>query len=394
MQGQQMKSMNGIGLLNLIREHGPVSRAALANLSRLSKSTVSSIMDDLILRGLVVEEGRGKSGATGGKRPTLVRFNERNGRLMAVEIGAAQVQFAMTDLEGKILDRHCLNSELEGGPNHVLDRVEWGIRELSSRDREFRTQLRAISIAASGPVDVERGIILDTGNVFNWRNVAVKERLEPALKVPVFVDNNVNMAALAELQHGVARGEQNFVLIRLDTGIGCGVIVGGKLYYGSNWAAGEIAHLVLNVDDAERNWGARGYLENNVAEDRIAERARAASAHSPIIATLAKERGEAAALITAGLSGDPAAAAIVHNIAMHLGLGVGAIAATYDPALIVLQGPLFDPLLEQIKQVANRMLPWGAKIILSGLGDDAVLLGAVVAARSQAYEGIARALDI
>jgi glucokinase len=386
------KSLNGVGLLNLICEHGPVSRAALANLTHLSKPTVSSIMDDLIRRGLVIEEGLGKSGVSGGKRPTLVRFNTQHGFLIAVEIGAAEIRLALTDLEGLILDRHCLSSELHGGPKHVLDRVEQGIRELSRRGRTS-AKLRVVSIAASGPVDVQRGVIHDTGNVFNWNNVPVKATLEPALGVPVWIDNNVRMAALGELYHGVARGEQDFVLIRLDTGIGCGIIVGGKLYYGSHWAAGEIAHLIFNVADAERDWGLRGYLETTVAEDRVANRARAAASQSPTVAALAKELGDAPALLAAGLAGDPAAAEVVQSIAIHLALGVGSIAATYDPSLIVLQGRLFEPLLERIKQVVSRMLPWGARISLSGLGDDAVLLGAIAAARSRAFESIVKTLD-
>jgi len=386
------KSLNGVGLLNLICEHGPVSRAALANLTHLSKPTVSSIMDDLIRRGLVVEEGLGKSGVSGGKRPTLVRFNPQHGFLIAVEIGAVEIRLALTDLEGLILDRHCLSSELDGGPKHVLDQVEQGIRELSRRGRTS-AKLRVVSIAASGPVDVQRGVIHDTGNVFNWNNVPVKATLEPALGVPVWIDNNVRMAALGELYHGVARGEQDFALIRLDTGIGCGIIVGGKLYYGSHWAAGEIAHLIFNVADAERDWGLRGYLETNVAEDRVANRARAAASQSPTVAALAKELGDAPALLAAGLAGDPAAAEVVQSIAIHLALGVGSIAATYDPSLIVLQGRLFEPLLERIKQVVSRMLPWGARISLSGLGDDAVLLGAIAAARSRAFESIVKTLD-
>ena len=386
------KSLNGVGLLNLIREHGPISRAALATLAHLSKPTVSSIMDELIRRSLVVEEGLGKSGASGGKRPTLVRFNERNGYLVAVEIGGTEIRLALTDLEGTILDEHRISSQLDGGPKHVLGRVNQGVRELSGSEGAVRSKLQVVSIAASGPIDVRGGVIHDTGNIFNWASVPVRDILEPVLGVPVWIDNNVNMAALGELDHGVARGEQNFVLIRLDTGIGCGVVVGGQLYYGSHWAAGEIAHLILNTADAARDWGLRGYLEVNVAEDRVAEQSRAAAAESPAIAALAKEMGDAPALIAAGLAGDPAAAT-VERIATHLALGVGAIAATYDPSLIVLQGRLFEPLLEHIRTVVNRMLPWGARISLSSLGEDAVLLGTIAAARAQAFERIVRALD-
>ena len=378
-----MKSVHGIGLLNLIRERGPISRADLAKASRLSKPTVSSLVDSLIRRGLVFEEGPGQSGVRGGKIPTLVKFNAGAGVLAAVEIGSAVTRAALTDLEGVVLDRHDAPTEVEGGAERVLERAVSLLRAVLLRGRGRRSRLRLIAVATSGRVDVGRGVALEIGNVFNWSNVAVRERIGAAFKVPVFVDNDVNMAALGELHHGAAAGENDFVLIRLQTGIGCGVVLNRRVHHGAHWAAGEIAHAVLSEAAAASDWGPRGYLENVVAEDRVAEGARQSgfSGLDPV--------GE---LVDAAARGHAGARAIVDRLATHLGLAAALVAAAYDPPLIVLQGRLFRILFERVAKLAARVIPWGVEIRLSTLGEEAVLLGTTISARSQAYERIAKEL--
>ena len=242
-----MRSINGIELLNLISEHGPISRASLAKLSCLSKPTVSSQVETLVRQGWVVELGQGESGAKGGKKPTLVRFNADAGRLFAAEIDAQYVRLAAADLEGRIRERMTrpIGSNLSAAG--VLGIVQNGLEQLIAGQPSAGIQ-RVISIAAPGRVDVHRGVVLDAGNLFNWSNVPIKERFEAEFGLPVCVDNDVKMATLAEIQFGAAKGEKDVVLVRLDTGIGSGVVSRGKLLHGRSWAAGEIAiHVTTSV---------------------------------------------------------------------------------------------------------------------------------------------------
>lgn len=384
MKAPIMKSVNGIGLLNFIRENGPVSRAGLAKLSRLSKPTVSSLVEDLIRRGLVVEEGPGTSGARGGKIPTLIKFNAGCGLLVAVDIGSDCIRAALTDLEGAIIDRSATPTQVELGADGVLERTRQVVAGLLSGARGRRSRLRAIAVSTSGRVDVGRGLVLETGNVFNWRNVPLKERLEGAFRCSVLVDNDVNMAALAEKHHGAARGLENFVLIRLQTGIGCGIVLGGKVYHGANWAAGEIAHAVLAEAAAASDWGPRGYLESIVGEDVVLECIRQAGIDGP---------EPIAALEEAAARGESRACALLDRVANHLGMAAALVAAAYDPSMIILQGKFLRVLFPRVTAMVDRVIPWGAKVTLSSAGDDAVLLGTVIAARVHAYERIARGLN-
>ena len=381
----EMRRRNGALLLDLIRREGPVSRADLARRSGLTKPTVSSQMAALLRRGVVVEQGPGDSKARGGKRPTLVGFNADCGRLVGVEIGASRVRIELTDLNGAALGRLTLAVHPERGAGRILEIIAKGIAKVLENGP--RRKITVVGIAAPGRVDARQGVVLEAGNVFNWQDVAVREHLEKALRLPVVVDNDVNLAALGEMRGGVAVGLRNFVLIRLTTGIGAGVVLEGKLWQGSHWAAGEIGHILLDHAEVNGGGGPRGYLESLVASDRLTERARAASSS---LAALIGAQDLPQALKEAVRLEDPAAGEILDNLARHLGMATVQVAAAFDPELIVLQGELFDLVIDRIRRIVERAVPWPVRIESSTLGDDAVLLGAISVARGAANELLAR----
>ncbi len=387
-----MKKMNQLSLLTLIMEHGPISRSDLARLSRLSKPTVSAQVEGLIRNRLVSEAGPGESGRRGGKKPTHLEFNAGYGYLAIGEIDPLEIRLAVTDLKGYIVAQGQFKTEAHLGAASVTQRLVDGLSRLLRQSGRTQ-QLRLVAIAASGRVDVRRGVILAAGNLFNWENGPLADPLSAILKTPVLVDNVVNLAALAEMNYGAAKGVEDFILVHHDTGIGCGVILGGKLHRGSNWAAGEIAHYILDLNKAETDWTPRGYLELQVGADRIVERMRQKASLRNLLRGFMAGEGELAALWTARQQGDPAAQEIVTGLVLNFGVAIANVAITYDPSLIVLQGDIFPPLLEEIEQVARRAVPWLPRLAVSSLGKDAALQGAIVAARTQAHEEIAKALN-
>jgi glucokinase len=387
-----MKRMNQLSLLTLIMEHGPISRTGLARLSRLSKPTVSAQVEDLIRKRLVSETGAGESGRRGGKKPTYLEFNAGYGYLAVGEIDPFEIRLAVTDLKGSMIARAQFPTEAQLGAASVTARLKDGLVKLLKQSGRTE-QLCLIGIAAQGRVDVHRGVILQAGNIFNWNNVPIAGPLATVFKTPVLVDNVVNLAALAEMNYGAAKGVEDFVLVRHDTGIGCGIVLGGKLHHGSNWAAGEIAHYILDSSEAGKDWTPRGYLELQVGADRIAERMQQAQAFPKVPPGFLNGDGDLAALFRAGKHGPTATRKIATDLVLHLGVAIAHVAATYDPSLIVLQGEIFPPLLEGIQQVARRAVPWLPRLAASKLGKDAALQGAIVAARSLAHEEIAKALN-
>ncbi len=377
-----MRSINGIELLNLIREHGPISRASLAKLSCLSKPTVSSQVDTLVRQGWIVEVGPGESGSRGGKKPTLIRFNSDAGRLFAAEIDAAHVRLAVADLEGHILERLETSIGSNSSAASVLAIVRNGLKTLIAKQSAAAAQ-RVISIAAPGRVDVQLGVVLDAGNVFNWHNVPIRQDLEAEFGLPVFVDNDVKMATLGEIHFGVAQGEKDVVLVRLDTGIGSGIVSNGRLLPGRHWAAGEIAHMVLDLSQAGQDWSVRGYLESVVGSDRILTEARA----------LGSDAESAIEFLGRARSAGGESRKVFDRVVYHLGIAISNMICAYDPSLVVLQGGLLACVKDELQAIIADAIPWATRVVVSEIGGEAVLLGTLVAARSQAYERISRLFD-
>jgi predicted NBD/HSP70 family sugar kinase len=388
-----MKSLNAIELMKLIRRHGRISRSTLASLSRLSKPTVSDQVDSLLARGLVVEVGSGDASARGGKRPTLLEFNADFGRILCVDVGAESIRFASADLMGTVLRRLELPTLPEQGAKSVIRTVKRGISGLLSGN-STNPELRLISVAVPGIVDVRNGVVLETDNVFGWRKLDIAGALSNAFRAAVHVDNDVNMAALAELHAGGDHGTGDFVLVRLNTGIGAGVVLGGRLHHGAHWAAGEIGHIVPNVRAAAGPANPRGHLESVVGADCVNRRVRKAARgmDSELAAIIRRQGGWAALQVAAERSGGTLREEI-DDLTLHLACAVTNIAAMYDPELVILHGEPFPFLLERIRELTCKLIPWPIEIRLSELGADASLQGALAAGLARAYGQIASSLD-
>lgn len=386
MRASGMRMVNSALLLDMIRHSGPVSRAELARQSGLTKPTVSSLVADLMERGIVVEDGAGEPDSRGGKPPTMLRFDASSGVLAAAEIASSTVRVWLSDLDGQRLDGENCPIRPELGAKHVLDTLTAGIQTLLARGRQRRRKLRCVSVAAPGRVDARTGVVLEAGNVFHWRDVDVAAHVGRRFGVRVLVDNDVNLAALGEMHAGLAVGVENFILIRLGTGIGAGLVLGGRLYQGTHWAAGEIAHMVFDRAAVADTAGDRGLLEAAIGSDRVLERvssartAQLAGNHPPSSPDLASDLSAALRLE------DPVAARVVDDLAAQLSIAVADLAATIDPELIVLAGDLFGLVSDRIRELVGRVIPWPVRIELSALGADAALIGAVGAARNLAHE--------
>lgn len=386
MRASGMRRLNSALLLEIIRERGPVSRAELARLSGLTKPTVSSQVADLMERGIVVEDGAGEPDARGGKPPTMLRFDAEAGLLIAAEIGSATVRVWLADLDGRPVDFETLSITPELGAGHVLDVLCAGVQSVLNRARGDKRDLLCISVAAPGRVDARTGMVLEAGNVFHWRNVDVGGRVASRFGVKTVVENDVNLAALGEMHSGLAVGVENFVLIRLGTGIGAGLVLGGRLYQGTHWAAGEIAHMVLDRASAAESVTDRGLLESAIGSDRVREKVRTARAGEAPDSALLQSADLAGELGEALRRNDAVAARVVDEVAAQLSITVADLAAAIDPELIVLAGDLFGLVADRIRELVGRVIPWPMRIELSALGADAALMGAVGVARGIAHD--------
>lgn len=384
-----MKGMNAFALLELLRLHGAVSRSDLARLTGLSRPTVSDQVTGFIELGIVVEAGSGRVGSQGGKTPTLLRLNRNYGRIMAVHVRSNGMRLRATDPEGEITDEQSIPTAGRLDESGVIRAITRGIASVLKRPGP---PLRIICMAMPGVVDFREGVVLETDNVFGWRNLPVRALLSREFGVPVVVENDVNLAALAELDVGNGPEEETSLFVELDAGIGAGVVTNGRLHRGAHWAAGEIAHMALNASHAplERE-RLRGQLESTVGMDAIAARICELARRSRTLAGQLEQLPPLPALVEAARRGDAAAERYAADLARVLGMALANLAACYDPRRIVLRGEPFVALLDRIRQTVGSIFRWPVELELSRIGEDAPLRGAALAGLESIFESCAMA---
>ncbi len=387
MNAPDMRSVNGIQLLNLIHSRGPVSRAELSKLSGLSKPTVSEQVGRLIRLGAAIETGQGEAGESGGKRPTMVSFNATAGKVAGIDIGADQMRLAIADLEGKILRQMKVPARADKSPARVREQMERALISLCGGERG----LRAIGIGVPGRVDCRSGIVLELGNVFEWRNVDLRSPLEQRFGCPVRVDNDVNVALTAEIHGGAGREGETTVLIQAGTGIGSAVAIGRRIHHGAHWAAGEIGHLTTEPP-SRKEVSPRGQMESVLGEDQIAKRVRAAARRSPSLRRFSKTLSPVSALFAAAAERDSVAMALAAPIENYAAFAVANLALAYDPDTVLLSGEVFRYVLPAIEKLLSRTVPWSPKVRQARFAEEGVLMGAVDTALPAAYEQLASQL--
>jgi len=369
---------NGKRVLDAVRRHGPISRAALAQHAELSAPTVSALVDDLVdRRGLLRNVGKGQS--SGGRRPLMVDFNADYGYVAGIDIGSRSLRFMLGDLRGRVLHR-CEERTPTTSRDAIVHAIVSGVRGAFERAALDPAKLFAIGAGAPGMTDVVRGRVISAVNLKGWSDVPLRDILQDAYDVPAFVDNDVNMAALGEQRVGCAKDCPNFVFIALGAGVGAGIVIDGRLHRGSRWYAGEISHMHLDYRRWRVDYGEQGFLESFAGAEAIArEGLRLRRRGAPALPSA----DGAAEVFEAARYGDGRAAAVVERVALYLGLAVANIAAVLDPALIVFGGGVShvgDQLLQPVRDVVSRIVPNVPEIRVSAAGDDAQVFGSLYSA--------------
>lgn len=382
-----MRSVNAIQLLNLVREQGPISRAGLARISGLSKPAVSEQVNRLITSGMIRETGIGAASKAGGKRPTMLSFHADSGRVAGIDIGALTIRIAISDLQGRICNGIEIPTMPEQSPRTMIARI---IRALARLLARTRPSLYAIGIGVPGRVDCTAGTILEAGSVFGWRDVDLRRPLERRFGCALALDNDVNVRLMAELHCGAARTAQTAVLIRSDTGIGSAIAVHREIHHGSHWAAGEIGHFAANLP-AKARVSPRGHLESVLGDDQLGRTIRKAGKTSVTLRALLRKMPELDALVTAARK-DVAARRLAENLSGLAGLAVANLALAYDPDVVLLSGGLLAEFVDDIRKFLARTAPWSANVQMAALGEEGVQIGAVQMALAAAYERMSQRL--
>ncbi len=372
-------------MLNLVWQRRTASRAEIARDTGRSPSTISNVVGRLLGTGLVQELGSGKS--QGGRKPIMIGFRDDAAVILGVDAGATHVSVILADLRGRALswrDRpYPVRKDPTGAGRVILDLcreslAEWG----GSRDR-----LLGIGVAVPSPVDPASPDRVLKRIHPAWRGHAILDTLAGAFNAPVFVDNDANLGAVAERAWGKAVGEDNFLYLKVATGVGAGLMIDGEIYRGATGVAGEIGHIVVDPQGPQCVCGGRGCLATLVGTGALVARTAEILRDAPP-STLARTRLDVAnldikSIENAALTYDPVALRVVNEAAYHLGVAVAGALNLLNPGMVVVGGSLAgaaDRLLVPLREaVHGRTLvasAAAAEIGISDLGPRATALGA------------------
>jgi len=367
-------------ILRLIWRQRRISRAEIARRKRLSRSTVSEIVGSLLPSGLVEEVGVGPS--AGGRPPIVLEFQDGACVILGVEMGATHVMAVLTDLRGHVLAwrqaSHAVRSDPEGTRALIAELCD---ACLAARPGAAG-RLVGIGIAVPSPVDPGRPDHLSEIVLPDWRGDSGFTPFLARYGVPVLVDNDANLGALAEGWWGAGSGVDDFAYVKIATGVGSGHVIGGRIYRGATGVAGEIGHMAIDPHGGPCICGLRGCLATFVGAPALVGRARALLAEYPASA-LASQSVTLDTIVAAALGQDPLALRLVQETAEYLGIAVAGLLNLMNPSMVIFGGEvarlgelLLEPLRETIRRRTLVSSVAAAEVRMSALGPQAIAIGA------------------
>ena len=377
-------------VLRLIWQHRSVSRADIARLAGLSRSTVSEIVSEILPMGIVAEGGEGPS--QGGRRPIVLEFRDDACAILGVEMGAAHVTAVLTDLRGRVLAHATREHPVRNDPHGTRRLIEALCRECLDSPAAAERPLVGIGVAVPCPLDPSHPDRLSEIVIPAWGGRLGLEDLSHRLAAPLMVDNDANLGALAEHWWGVGRGVDDLAYIKVATGIGSGHVIGGEIYRGATGTAGEIGHISIDPKGKRCICGLQGCLVTLAGSQALVERARELGAEYPG-SSLAGPGISVRDIENAALAGDPLALRVATEATEHLGRAVASMMNLMNPSLVIVGGDLAllgDLLLGPLREhVRNRTLVSSlaaAEIRTSGLDPLSVAIGAATLVLKAALE--------
>jgi glucokinase len=370
-------------VLQCLRAQDFESRAVLARHCGLSPSRASAAISFLVKKGLVEEGGHEAPAAH--RPPRNLRINARFGHVLGADIGGSNLRIALADMKGTVLGKWSASTKRTSSPDMVIEQIVTGVKYLLEQTSVSRRSLLAVAAGAPGVTDAESGVVVATSYLKGWSNVPFRSLLESALHIPAAVENDVRLAAIGENWAGAARGIRDFVFLAIGTGIAAGIFANGKLVHGTNCTAGEVGYMhVPGTPEEAAKQGAPGSLESTIGGEGIRQQWLRSSGGTDISLS---RRFHATEILERGCTGDDHAAAVLNRSAQVLAYAVYNISLVLNSALFVLGGGvgMSAPLLDATRRCLEQYLePARPKLILSSLGQDAQLIGALRLALNKA----------
>ncbi|MFF0446571.1 ROK family protein [Streptomyces sp. NPDC004609] len=363
-------------VVRAVRTAGSLTQAEIARSTGLSAATVSNIVRELKESGTVEVTPT----SAGGRRARSVSLSGDAGVVVGVDFGHTHLRVAVGDLAHRVLAEESEPLDVDASAADGFDRAEHLVTRLIEATGTGRDKVIGVGLGVPGPVDGEAGTLGSPSILPGWTGVNPGKELSGRLGVPVHVDNDANLGALGELVWGGGRGVRDLAYIKVASGVGAGLVMGGRIYRGPGGTAGEIGHITLDESGPVCRCGNRGCLETFAAARYVLPLLY--SSHGPGITM---ER-----VVALARDGDPGCRRVVADVGRHIGSAVASLCNLLNPSRVVLGGTLADagelvlgPIRESVARYAIPSAAAHLVVVPGALGGRAGVLGALALALSE-----------
>lgn len=306
--------------------------------------------------------------------------------VVGVDLGGTKISAALSNLNGEVISQTTVPTKAEEGEIPVLNRIIDSIEKVIKDGAVGYEDIKSIGIGSPGPLDAEKGTIIYTPNL-PFKNFNLVDPIKNKFGVPVFLDNDANVAAIGEYMFGAGRGAKHIVFFTVSTGVGGGAVLNGKAYRGHTSNALEIGHMTVAPDGPRCNCGNIGCVEATSSGTAIAKRGQEAIT-SKVETSLRKyDKITSYEVFTEAAAGDEVCKDIIDNALNYLGIAVANAVSIFDPEIIIIGGGVSkagDIVFDTVRNVVNKRcfksMAESVKIVPAGLGTDAGVIGAVALA--------------
>jgi len=353
-----IRSINQSILLNLIRGHTPISRPQLATLSGLSQATVIKITNNLIDRHLILEKEYAES--TGGRRAGLLEINPEGGFAVGLMAQPTSLTAVILNLNSDPVYSQQWDIAMRDNYPQAIDLVAQCLEELFSKSGISREKIIGVGLGMGGLIDAENGCCVDSW-IMNWQNVEISRPLEDRLRIPVFLDNDINCLAIYEKLFGQGQPYHHFLVVAVGRGVGLGIVINDDLYRGASGGAGEFGHTAVTTEGRLCACGNSGCLETYVSDAGIVKNYLEYVRSNTYSLEMGVQELTTHEVLGLARNGDEAAKAAFHRAGILLGVSLANLVNIFNPECVVLSGHdddasilcgdwLLEPMHQEFKQ--------------------------------------------
>jgi predicted NBD/HSP70 family sugar kinase len=375
-------------VIEALSQRGVASRAEIARITGLSRSTVSSLVTDLQRAGLVAERPGENSTDTGqvGRPPVLVALDRSAGAVVGVDFGHSHIAVAVADLSHTVLAEHWQQIDVDHNSIEGLDAAAALVDQALTEAAVDRSQVLGVGMGIPGPISGgDRQIVGSPSILPSWVGINAAVEMERRLSLPVRVENDANLGALAEWMWGAGRGFTDIAYIKASSGVGAGLVVGGRLHRGVGGTAGEIGHTHFRDEGDVCRCGNRGCVETVARTDVITSSISAGRGRELTVSEV----------IDLARAGDPPAQRVIGDAGRYIGVAVANLCNLLNPQRVIVGGELsvagevlLGPLSDSLSRYAIPTAAADVSVVTGELGKRAEVMGALALVLREPEQGL------